>query len=86
MPRFRGSGYIGALVLGLTFIAAPVRAQAPMGAVPPGLFEDNVGASEPLRAERARELDSSIRSLKFSNNSLAAVFRPDYRSVRKSSC
>ncbi|MFN3648856.1 MAG: alpha/beta hydrolase family protein [Armatimonadota bacterium] len=45
-------------------------------------YEEEVSASNPIRTEQARELDAYIAGLKNDRSRLAAVFKPDYSSVR----
>jgi len=49
-------------------------------AAPPQYFEQEVAASNPLRAEQARELDGYIASLKQDRGRLEQLLRPDYSS------
>jgi dienelactone hydrolase len=48
----------------------------------PKYYEDEVAASNPLRAEQARELDAYILKLKSNDARLRSVFNPDYRSPK----
>ncbi|HEY8747326.1 MAG TPA: hypothetical protein VIM11_05085, partial [Tepidisphaeraceae bacterium] len=43
-------------------------------------FEQEVPASNPLRAEQAKELDSYILQMKRTDDRLREVFKPDYSS------
>lgn len=45
-------------------------------------YEEEVPASNPVRAEQARELEGYIQALKGSDERLRALFRPDYASER----
>lgn len=45
-------------------------------------YEEDVAASNPVRSEQAQELDAYIRGLKADDRRLAALFKPDYSSVR----
>jgi dienelactone hydrolase len=45
-------------------------------------YEEDVPASNPIRAEQARELDGYINRLKKDESRLAEVFKPDYSSVK----
>lgn len=68
----RGCGWM-ALAL-LTLVAAmPARAQ---------FYEEDVAASNPIRAEQVRELDSYIARLRADKTRLGALFAPDYSSPR----
>jgi dienelactone hydrolase len=46
------------------------------------LYEDRVSASDPLRAEQAKELDAYILALKTDKSRLNALFKPNYSSPR----
>ena len=48
----------------------------------PPLYEEEVHASDPLRAEQARELDAYILKMKGDSDRLRSVFSPDYSSPR----
>lgn len=72
----------------LLFAFAPHIGQAPAWAqetkpmpLPP-LYEDTVAASDPLRAEQAKELDAYILTLKAGKDRLSALFTPNYTSPR----
>jgi dienelactone hydrolase len=56
----------------------PAKAQDK--SAPSQLFEQDVAASNPLRAEQARELDAYILAQKHDEGRLQAVFKPDYSS------
>src|SRR5690348_6589654 len=58
---------------------APIAATAQ---TPPRYYEEEVAASNPLRAEQARELDAYILKLKSNDARLRSVFNPDYRSPK----
>jgi dienelactone hydrolase len=65
----------------LLVLAVSTVAGAQDKAVPPGkYYEDNAAASNPLRAEQARELDGYILALKRDESRLHALFKPDYSS------
>jgi dienelactone hydrolase len=49
-------------------------------AMPPKYYEEDVSASDPLRAEQARELDAYINFMKGDRARLRSVFTPDYSS------
>ncbi len=49
---------------------------------PSPYYEEEVAASNPIRAEQARELDTYIKSLKADDTRLKKLFRPDYSSER----
>ncbi|HEX3999399.1 MAG TPA: dienelactone hydrolase family protein [Pirellulales bacterium] len=57
-------------------------APAAISAAAPKYFEDDVAASNPLRAEQAKELDGYILALKRDKSRLDALFKPDYSSPR----
>ena len=63
--------------VGSTFSARPANAQTK-----PPLYDEEVSASNPLRAEQARELDAYILKLKGNDGRLRSVFAPDYRSPK----
>lgn len=79
-----GFRLLGALTaaLGLS-LPAGARCQTPTPTGAPPLYEEDVAASDPLRAEQAKELESYIVGRKGSLEPLRVVFRPDYGSVRK---
>lgn len=54
---------------------APVVAQGPY-------YEEDVPASNPIRARQAQELDDYIKGLKGSPDRLREIFKPDYRSEK----
>lgn len=78
-PRFR-LFLAGSVALPLLFAAAARTQQAPAPQGP--YYEEDVPASNPIRAEQARELDAYVRSLKTDFSRLNALFRPDYRSEK----
>ncbi len=47
-----------------------------------GFYEENVSASDHLRSEQAKELDSYIRDLGIDRSRLHELFKPDYSSPR----
>jgi dienelactone hydrolase len=49
---------------------------------PPPYYEQEVAASDSLRAEQARELDAYILKMKADKTRLKSVFTPDYRSPK----
>ncbi|HLJ54014.1 MAG TPA: dienelactone hydrolase family protein [Chthonomonadaceae bacterium] len=63
----------------LTFAAWGGAARAQGG---PPYYEEDVAASNPLRAEQARELDAYINAQKADSARLKALFTPDYRSPK----
>ena len=65
------------MALAVTAGAPLARAQAG-----PPLYEEDVAASNPLRAEQARELDAYVLKLKGDSARLRSVFTPDYRSPK----
>src|SRR5947208_2717593 len=74
-------------VLGIlsTIGVATVMNGTPMSSAaqtPPKYYEEEVAASNPLRAEQARELDAYILKLKSNDARLRSVFNPDYRSPK----
>jgi len=72
----QAAGWLGAAAFGVALLAG--RHALPQAA----LYEEDPAASNPIRAEQARELDGYIRGLKTSDEPLEALFRPDYSSVR----
>src|SRR5881227_1068783 len=48
----------------------------------PAYYEDDVAASNPLRAEQAKELDAYIIAQKRDKGRLQTVFQPDYSSPK----
>ena len=64
----------------LSLIAAPARGQQ-KAASASGYFEQDVAASNPLRARQAQELDQYIRQMKHDPRRLSEVFKPDYSSA-----
>ena len=48
----------------------------------PPYYEENVSASDPLRAEQARRLRPYILKMKTDESRLRSVFTPDYRSPK----
>src|SRR5687768_12965940 len=44
-------------------------------------YEENVGDSNPIRAEQARELDEYVKGLKGHDSRLRDLFKPDFSSV-----
>src|ERR1051326_2665006 len=80
---FRSPLWQGLTLAALTFaLLTSALAQQPKPTPAPPLYEDNVAASNPLRAEQAKELDAYITALKADNNRLHALFTPDYSSPR----
>lgn len=74
---WRASGVVLTALLLCTLRSAP--AQEPKSS--DSYYEDNVAASNPLRAEQARELDAYINAQKADQSRLHALFKPDYSSV-----
>jgi len=61
----------------LGFVLTHARAQAP----PPGTYyEEEVAASNPIRAEQARELDAYVKALRADGARLRQLLRPSYAS------
>src|SRR4051794_12265662 len=80
MPLYlRVAAAAAALVCLLT--PGPVRPEDAKPAPPPGYYEEDVAASNPIRSEQARELDAYIHGLKADSTRLQALFKPDYSSV-----
>jgi dienelactone hydrolase len=52
------------------------------GAQPPSLYEEDVPASNPIRADQARELDAYVGRLRHDTGRLASLLKPDYSSAR----
>ena len=48
----------------------------------PQLFQQKVSASDPLRAEQVKELESYMRAMSADKSRLNALFKPDYSSIR----
>jgi len=68
-------------ILSATSLLACVTSVA-FAQTPPKYYEEEVTASNPLRAEQARELDAYILKLKSNDARLRSVFNPDYRSPK----
>jgi dienelactone hydrolase len=68
------------LIAGLTLLGCSALLAAEKPATSP-YFEQDVAASNPLRAEQAKELDAYIVMLKNDTTRLKAGFQPDYSSV-----
>ena len=64
------------IVLAVSTVAGAQEKPAPPG----NYYEDDVAASNPLRAEQAKELDGYILALKRDESRLHALFKPDYSS------
>src|SRR5579872_7201405 len=71
-----------ALTVAALLFAVPHRTLAQEPKPIPPLYEDNVAASNALRAEQAKELDAYIEALKNEQGRLHAVFTPDYSSPK----
>lgn len=68
------------ILAGASLAAAGARQGSP---APPGsLYEEDVSASNPIRAAQAKELDDYIRSLKQDDRRLRDLFKPDYSSLQ----
>lgn len=68
------------LPLSLLALLTPARAQD-TNSTPP-LYEESVAASDSLRAEQTKELDTYIRTLKASKDRLHTLFNPNYSSPK----
>jgi dienelactone hydrolase len=68
--------YVFVLMLGWCLVATAQEKVAG-----PTYYEELVAASNPLRAEQAKELDTYINALKQDETRLRAVFQPDYASA-----
>jgi dienelactone hydrolase len=80
MPILPGWGFVAAALLFAFSLSA--HADPPTPAPPPTYYEEEVRASDPLRTEQARELDSYILALKADHSRLQQLFTPDYSSPR----
>lgn len=79
--RLRRARFFWSAVAALPLLA--VVAQSQQGAAPQGpYYEEDVPASNPVRAEQARELDAYIRAQKSDSSRLRVLFQPDYRSEK----
>jgi len=78
LPRLQSTA-LAAVALPLLLLA-PARTQEKSAAPP--YYEEDVPASNPIRAEQARELDAYISALKKDDSRLKALFKPDYSSVK----
>jgi len=67
--------------IAILLMAAEVVCGQEKPAAAPSYFEQDVAASNPLRAEQAKELDEYILTLKSDNSRLQTLFKPDYSSV-----
>lgn len=76
--RWRWGKGVLALMLG---IAGSVQGQEKPSSPSPPYYEEEVAASNPVRTEQARELDSYIHALKRDERRLRALFTPDYASL-----
>lgn len=76
-PSAAGPAVAFAAMCALCFGTAPASA-----AQPPIYYEEDVSASNPLRAEQARELDGYIQRLMSDDTPLRTLFTPDYRSPK----
>ena len=81
-PTFRPVATLLASICALAASAAPApdAPKKPAAATASPYFEQDVAASDPLRARQAEELDAYIKSLKQDEGRLRAVFHPDYAS------
>lgn len=70
-----------ALLVLLSWPFRPAGAQQIRQAPQTPYYEEDVAASNPIRTEQARELDSYIRALQRDDTRLHALLRPDFRSV-----
>ena len=66
----------------LLFAAALAALLYPVfGQENPPLYEEEVAASNPVRADQARELDAYVKALAADDAQLRGLFRPDYASI-----
>lgn len=77
LTRFHSTA-LAALALPLLLLG-PARTQNQPASGP--YYEEDVPASNPIRAEQARELDAYINRLKKDDSRLKALFKPNYSSV-----
>ncbi len=74
MSRFR----LSSLLLLVCLLGTTLRVQAQQAT--PTYYEESVSATNPLRTEQVRELDSYIQTLKQDKARLESLFHPDYAS------
>lgn len=80
MPSFRIVAPALTSLTAFALILAPGHTQEQKPTTP--LYEESVPASNPVRAEQARELDAYVNVLKADDSRLKARFKPDYSSVK----
>ncbi len=87
MPRSRrllSPGLLACTLLAFTLLAAATAHSQPPASPPVSgpLYEEEVAASNPIRAEQAKELDAYIRALRSDTRRLRTLFAPSYASEK----